>query len=646
MDLGFVGLGAMGQGMARVLLRAGHRLTVWNRTRERTDPLAAEGAAVAATPAEAARSGIVLSMLADDRAVEEVSSGPDGLLAGLPVGGVHVSMSTIGPDTAETLWGRHRETGRGFVSAPVFGRPNAAAAAKLAVVVAGPKEVVARVTPLLRALGPHVFVLGEAPPSANLVKLAGNFLVTAVIEALAEAMAVVGKAGIDRARFLDVLVDSLFDAPVYRTYGKLLLDERFSPPASRSRSASRTTGSCSGRARRWRCRCRSPASCATGCSRPSPPATPARTGRRSPGWCARRRGSGRRPLTGRRDPREPPRFGRRGAVPAGALAALGVALLSSARGGAAMRRIERVVLCGAGAVGALYVPLLHDLDPGMLRVLAGGERRERLRSEGLTVNGRRVDVDVVAPGEVAAPADLLLVAVKQHHLASSLEEARGVVGPETIILSLLNGITSEELLGGAFGHEKVLPAFVLGTDSVREGTHSRHSSMGRVFFGARSNDPADPRVAAVRDLFDRARIPYEIPADILREQWFKFMLNVGVNQVSALLRATYGAFATVPEARELTRAAAMEVVAISAREGVALSAADVDRVFPILAALAPGGKTSMLQDVEAGRKTEVEIFSGAVVELGRRHGVPTPVNEVLGKLLVGLERLAGVAAGA
>jgi 2-dehydropantoate 2-reductase len=277
-------------------------------------------------------------------------------------------------------------------------------------------------------------------------------------------------------------------------------------------------------------------------------------------------------------------------------------------------------------------------------VLAGGARRERLLAGGLTVNGRRLDVPVVAPGEATPPVDLLLVAVKQHHLARLVEDARGLVGPDSIIVSLLNGITSEELLGRAFGPEKVLPAFVLGTDSVREGTASRHSSMGVVYLGARSNDPADPRVAAVAELFDRAGIPHRVPADILREQWFKFMLNVGVNQVSALLRATYGAFATVPEVRELTRAAALEVVALSRPEGVALTPEDVDRIFPILAKLAPGGKTSMLQDVEARRKTEVEIFAGAVVELGRRHGVPTPVNDVLGKLLVATERLAGVTA--
>lgn len=308
-------------------------------------------------------------------------------------------------------------------------------------------------------------------------------------------------------------------------------------------------------------------------------------------------------------------------------------------------RIDRVVLCGAGAVGSLYVPPLHDLDPGLLRVLAGGTRRARLLAEGVTVNGRRVEVSTVAPDEPAEPADLLLVAVKQHHLARTIDEARGLVGPQTIVLSLLNGITSEALLGRAFGDEKVLPAFVLGTDSVREGTRSRHSSMGHVVFGARSNDPADPRVAAVRDLFERARIPYRVPADILREQWFKFMLNVGVNQVSALTRATYGDFAAIPEVRALARAAALEVVALSAREGVTLAAADVEAIFPILGRLAPDGKTSMLQDVEAGRKTEVEIFAGAVVALGARHGIPTPVNALLGELLVALERAARVAAG-
>lgn len=306
------------------------------------------------------------------------------------------------------------------------------------------------------------------------------------------------------------------------------------------------------------------------------------------------------------------------------------------------RPIERVVICGAGAVGSAYAALLHDLAPDRVALIAGGERRERLRREGLTVNGRRLAPRCLAPGDPSFPADLLLVAVKQHHLAQAVEDARAVVGPGTLILSLLNGISSEAALAAAFGGEKVLPAFVVGNDVVRDGTSTRYTRIGQLVFGSTSNDPADPRVVAVRALLERARIPCVVPADILREQWWKFMLNVGVNQVSAVLRAPYRAFA-LPEVQDLVRRAALEVVAVSGREGVRLGPDDVERIFPILATLGPDGKTSMLQDVEAGRKTEVEIFAGAVVELGRRHGVATPVNELLGALIVAQERLAGVA---
>ncbi|WP_242342681.1 NAD(P)-dependent oxidoreductase [Anaeromyxobacter terrae] len=230
MDVGFIGLGSMGQHMARSLLRAGHRVTVWNRTPARAQALATDGATVASTPGEAARAGFVLTMVSDDRALEAVVSGPDGLLPGLPRGGVHVSMSTIGADTAERLARQHEEAGRQFVSAPVFGRPDAAAAARLSIVAAGREPAVTQAMPLLQAMGQRVFVVGERPAEANIVKLAGNFLITAAIEGLAEATAVVAKAGVDRRQFLDVLLGTLFDAPVYRGYGSLLLEERFSPP--------------------------------------------------------------------------------------------------------------------------------------------------------------------------------------------------------------------------------------------------------------------------------------------------------------------------------------------------------------------------------------------------------------------------------
>jgi 3-hydroxyisobutyrate dehydrogenase-like beta-hydroxyacid dehydrogenase len=230
MKAGFVGLGAMGQGMARSLVRAGHEVTVWNRTRERADALARDGAKVARTPAEAAQAGVVFSMVSEDRALDAVVSGPEGILAGLPKGGVHVSASTIGLDTAERLARAHEEAGRHLVSAPVFGRPDAAAAGKLVVVAAGPEAAIQTARPLLEALGPKLFVIGRSPAQANVVKLAGNFLITTVIEGLAETMTFVAKAGVERQQLLDVLLGSLFDAPVYRNYGKILLEERFSPP--------------------------------------------------------------------------------------------------------------------------------------------------------------------------------------------------------------------------------------------------------------------------------------------------------------------------------------------------------------------------------------------------------------------------------
>ena len=178
---------------------------------------------------------------------------------------------------------------------------------------------------------------------------------------------------------------------------------------------------------------------------------------------------------------------------------------------------------------------------------------------------------------------------------------------------------------------------MVGTDAVRKGTHTRFSNIGKIVFGERSNS-FSPKAAVVKELFDRAQIPYQIPEDMLRELWWKFMMNVGVNQVSAVLKAPYGVFQKVREARELMEMASNEVVVIAARAGINLSAADIEKYIMILDTLAPEGKTSMLQDVEAGRKTEVEIFAGTIMDLGRRYGVPTPVNEILFRQIRVLEQ--------
>ncbi|WP_019970455.1 NAD(P)-dependent oxidoreductase [Mycobacterium sp. 141] len=229
MRIGFIGLGNMGAAMAANLLAAGHEVTAFNRSPDKVAALAAKGAHPAASVEEACHGDAVITMLANDHAVESVTFGDNGILAELPAGATHISSSTISVELAERLTEAHAEAGQGFVSAPVFGRPEAAAAAKLFVVAAGVPAAVEAVTPLLDAIGQRTFVLGEEPRAANLVKLSGNFLIASVIESVGEAMALVGKAGIDKQQYLEILTSTLFDAPVYRTYGGLLAREEFSP---------------------------------------------------------------------------------------------------------------------------------------------------------------------------------------------------------------------------------------------------------------------------------------------------------------------------------------------------------------------------------------------------------------------------------
>lgn len=227
MKVGFIGLGRMGQGMAANLLAAGHDVTVFNRTVAKTDALAAKGAHAATTVAGACSAGVVITMLADDAAVAGVAFGEGGIVPSLARGALHVSMSTISVELADQLAAAHADAGQRFVSAPVFGRPEMAAAAKLFIITGGRANDVAECAPLFEAMGQRVFPMGDAPRSASLVKLATNFLIMSVIESVGEAMALVGKEGIARREYLDFLTSTLFDAPVYRTYGGLVADGDF-----------------------------------------------------------------------------------------------------------------------------------------------------------------------------------------------------------------------------------------------------------------------------------------------------------------------------------------------------------------------------------------------------------------------------------
>ena len=228
MKIGFIGLGNMGSAIARNLIRAGHEVTVWNRSPDKAEGLVAEGAKRAETPADAANGTVVHTMLADDKAVEAVTFGPDGILSA-STKAIHVSHSTIGLPLAERLVSAHAEHGSALISAPVFGRPAAAEAAKLFIAAAGPADALSTCQPLFDAIGQKSFTIGDHAPAANLVKLCGNFLILATIESLAEAMTLGEKGGVPKAKLLEVLTGSLFGAPVYQTYGDILARQAFHP---------------------------------------------------------------------------------------------------------------------------------------------------------------------------------------------------------------------------------------------------------------------------------------------------------------------------------------------------------------------------------------------------------------------------------
>ncbi len=229
MDIGFIGLGKMGQGMAANLMKAGHRVTVYNRSPGKAEALVAQGATAAGSVAEASSAEVVFSMLADDGAVEAVTLGEQGIVASLPAGATHVSSSTISVALSERLAAAHAEADQRYAAAPVFGRPEAASAAKLFVIAAGAPQVLQPLFPMFDAIGQRTFVVSEQPPTANLVKLSGNFLIASAIESVSEAVALVAKAGVDRQQYVDILTSTLFAAPAYQTYGGLIARQEFEP---------------------------------------------------------------------------------------------------------------------------------------------------------------------------------------------------------------------------------------------------------------------------------------------------------------------------------------------------------------------------------------------------------------------------------
>lgn len=303
-----------------------------------------------------------------------------------------------------------------------------------------------------------------------------------------------------------------------------------------------------------------------------------------------------------------------------------------------MKNTNKVVILGAGAMGAFFAARFFDADNGATAVVARGQRYEKLKRDGLVVNGEHYKIPVIHPDETPGPAELIIVALKHHHLPEAVPDLKNLVGPETMIISVMNGLDSEEYIGSVYGMDHVLYTISVGIDALREGNRLTYTKPGKHYFGEPVNAEISPKVRRVQEAFERAGIPYETPPDMMRMVWWKFMINVGMNQASAVTRGPYGVFQSSSEAQALMEDLMREVITLAKASGVNLVEKDIEEWYTFLNTLSPAGKTSMLQDIEAGRKTEIEIFGGKVVALGRELGIPTPVNQALFRIITVLEK--------
>lgn len=290
-------------------------------------------------------------------------------------------------------------------------------------------------------------------------------------------------------------------------------------------------------------------------------------------------------------------------------------------------KIKKVTLIGLGAMGAFFAPKL-DAYLGKLnfRILADGERKERLQSKGVMISGTRHQFEVITPQEEGNPADLIIMCIKDTGLTQAIQDIRNQVGKDTLILCVMNGIESEERVAAIYGWEHVLYSYMRVTIAMKDGVVESIPEWGKVHFGEAKNEQPSERVLAIKELFDHCNIKYTIDPDMIKGMWFKFMCNIGENMTCALLGVPFGAFHVSDHANAIRCKAMLEVVEIANRLGIDLGQEDIDRQEVTIKNIPFPNKPSTLQDLENGYKTEIEMFAGKIVKLGEELGVSTPIN--------------------
>lgn len=290
----------------------------------------------------------------------------------------------------------------------------------------------------------------------------------------------------------------------------------------------------------------------------------------------------------------------------------------------------KVSLIGLGAIGSFLASSLLPVLGDNLRIIAGGSRKERLEREGITVNGTNFHFHIVSPEDTCGDAypDLAIIITKFPALPQALKDIKNQIGPDTIIMAPLNGVQAEELTAAAFGWENLLYSLAKVSVVMKDGSAHFNPAAALLELGERKNITLSPRVQTVKSLFESAGIKVVVPEDMEKAIWYKYMCNVSENQSAAVLGIPYGAWTSSQDANFIREALMREVIAVAQKKGIDLGEEDMEKQARRLRTVPPENKPSTLQDIEAGRKTEVEMFGGTMVRLGRELGVPTPYNEL------------------
>ena len=299
-----------------------------------------------------------------------------------------------------------------------------------------------------------------------------------------------------------------------------------------------------------------------------------------------------------------------------------------------MKEIKTVLICGIGAVGSIYANKINQYDSNNLKILVDENRLKQYTKTPKIFNGKELILDYILPENTNYKADLIIIATKYDGLNDAIKNIKNFVKEDTIILSLLNGVTSEELIAEVYGSKHVPLAYFIGHSAMRYGNKITFDGTGDIVFGVLNSDITDKNDETIlKNYFDKAGISYSIPEDIERSMWLKFMLNVSSNQISAILHKTFGQMQNSKKIRNLLKNIMLEVVEIAKAKGVKNTDTIIDDAFKGFDKMCPEGKTSMLQDIEAGRKTEVEMFAGAVIEMGEKYNISTPYNKMLKEMI-------------